>query len=63
MSEISRITPPSTVILNERPYPVITNDPSFSDICEYCAVRMLEMFLLLGAGMCCARGCLRVPQS
>lgn len=34
MSEIHRITPPSTVILNERKYPVITNDPSFSDICE-----------------------------
>lgn len=32
MSEIQRINPPTGVILNERKYPVITNDPSLSDI-------------------------------
>lgn len=34
MSEIQRINPPTGVILNERKYPVITNDPSLSDICK-----------------------------
>jgi hypothetical protein len=35
MNEIQRINPPSAVILNERKYPVITNDPSFTDICKW----------------------------
>jgi hypothetical protein len=34
MNEIHRINPPTGVILNERKYPVITNDPSLSMICE-----------------------------
>eukprot|EP00878_Enallax_costatus_P002471 GHUV01002651.1.p1 GENE.GHUV01002651.1~~GHUV01002651.1.p1 ORF type:complete len:112 (+),score=21.05 GHUV01002651.1:120-455(+) len=32
MNEIQRITPPSGVVLNERKYPVISNNPSFSQI-------------------------------
>eukprot|EP00775_Hariotina_reticulata_P010649 gene10649-10808_t len=34
MNEIYRITPPSGVILNERKYPVITNNPTWSQICS-----------------------------
>lgn len=32
MNEIQRISPPTSVVLNERKYPVITNDPSWSQI-------------------------------
>jgi hypothetical protein len=32
MNEIQRITPPSGVVLSERKYPVITNNPTFSQI-------------------------------
>jgi hypothetical protein len=49
MSEISRITPPSTVVLNERKYPVISNDPSLSDICK-CLAKQRSGFLLFRAG-------------
>lgn len=35
MNEIHRINPPSSVVLSERKYPVITNNPSWSQICEW----------------------------
>jgi hypothetical protein len=46
MNEIQRINPPSGVILNERKYPVITNDPSFSDICESAGASLPSFFCL-----------------
>jgi hypothetical protein len=33
MNEIHRINPPTSVVLNERKYPVITNEPTWSQIC------------------------------
>lgn len=33
MNEIHRINPPTSVVLSERKYPVITNEPSWSQIC------------------------------
>lgn len=41
MNEIYRITPPSGVVLNERKYPVITNNPTWSQICVLCVLLQL----------------------
>lgn len=33
MNEIQRINPPSSVVISERKYPVITENPSWTQIC------------------------------
>ncbi|KAF8058853.1 hypothetical protein HT031_005421 [Scenedesmus sp. PABB004] len=47
MNEIHRITPPSSVVLNERKFPVITNEPTWSQI--FGTLRREDYWLLLRA--------------
>lgn len=47
MNEIHRINPPSSVVLNERKYPVITTEPSWSQI--FGALRSEDYSLLAKA--------------
>ncbi|WIA19339.1 hypothetical protein OEZ86_005688 [Tetradesmus obliquus] len=45
MNEIHRINPPTSVVLSERKYPVITNEPSWSQI--FAGLRSDDYKLLL----------------